>query len=118
MQNLRSGEWRGKGGVAPLGRDPEGKVLGVLGLGGIGTEVARRAGGLGMRVWYHNRKPLAGAREEEAARLVEGGVRYVGFEELLAGADVLSVNVPLNVSVSSPPRTPFPPFPAALLAAL
>lgn len=61
LQSLRVGEWRGK--EQRLGRDPEGKVLGVLGMGGIGSEVARRAGGLGMRVWYHNRRRVGEGRE-------------------------------------------------------
>lgn len=98
MQALRSGKWRGAP-PPPLGHDPEGKVLGILGMGGIGKDLARRAMGLGMRVVYHNRRRL----EEEEERGVGGnlgeggGVRYVGWEELLGESDVLSVNLPLNV---------------------
>ena len=90
MQTLRRGEWRGQPAV-PLGRDPQGKVLGVLGLGGIGRNLMRKCEGLGMRTIYHNRRKLG---EAEA-----GGAEWVGFEELLAGSDVLSLNLPLNVGL-------------------
>lgn len=89
MFALRRGEW--KGARAPeLGRDPQGKVLGILGMGGIGRNFARKARGLGMDVIYHNRSRVEGLEEGEA--------EWVGFEELLARADVLSLNLPLNVS--------------------
>ena len=93
MSSLRVGEWRGE---ARLGRDPEGKILGVLGMGGIGSEVARRARAVGMTVWYHNRRRVGEGKE--------GGAEYKGFEELLRGVDVLSVNVPLNVGPHTRPQ--------------
>ena len=64
-------------------------MLGILGMGGIGRDVKKKAEALGMRVVYHNRREL----EPEKA----GGARYVGFEELLGGSDVISLNLPLNV---------------------
>ncbi|KAG8533285.1 uncharacterized protein KY384_002068 [Bacidia gigantensis] len=91
LLTLRKGEWRGKT-SPPLGHDPEGKKLGILGMGGIGRDIGRKAEGFGMSVVYHNRKRLP---PEE-----EGGAKYVSFEELLKGSDVLSLNLPLNVSSS------------------
>lgn len=44
-----------------------------------------------MKCIYHNRRPLS----EEMA----GGAKYVSFDELLAQSDVLSLNLPLNVSL-------------------
>ncbi|KAK9485824.1 D-isomer specific 2-hydroxyacid dehydrogenase [Lipomyces starkeyi] len=85
MTTLREGNWN-KG--VPLSHDPEGKVLGVLGMGGIGRAVKRRAEGFGMITQYHNRKPLS---DEMAA-----GAKYVSFDELLATSDVISLNLPLN----------------------
>ncbi|KAK9375578.1 D-isomer specific 2-hydroxyacid dehydrogenase [Lipomyces chichibuensis] len=85
MSTLRKGNWN-KG--VPLSHDPEGKVLGILGMGGIGRAVKRRAEGFGMITQYHNRKPLS---NEMAA-----GAKYVGFDELLATSDVISLNLPLN----------------------
>ncbi len=88
MLSLRNGAWRGAPPPA-LGHDPEGKVLGILGMGGIGQNLARKASALGMSVVYHNRHRLPA--EEE------GDARWVGWEELLGAVDVLSVNLPLNV---------------------
>lgn len=86
---LREGKW--KGAPAPaLGHDPRGKTLGVLGMGGIGRNMAKKCEVFGMRTIYHNRRQL-GAEES-------GGAEWVGFGELLARADVLSLNLPLNVS--------------------
>ena len=81
---LREGKWRGEP-EPPLGHDPEGKVLGILGMGGIGKNLKAKAEALGMRVLYHNR------------REVDGEEGYRGFEELLREVDVLSLNLPLNV---------------------
>lgn len=88
MIALREGKWRGSPAPA-LGHDPQGKVLGILGMGGIGRNLKRKMDVFGMQAIYHNRNPLS----EEAA----GGAKYVSFEELLAQSDVLSLNLPLNV---------------------
>ncbi|KAL4892135.1 D-isomer specific 2-hydroxyacid dehydrogenase [Aspergillus ambiguus] len=87
MQALREGKWRGQ--PAPvLGHDPEGKVLGILGMGGIGRNLKKKAEAFGMRVIYHNRRALTAE--------LSGGAEYVSFDELLARSDVLSLNLPLN----------------------
>ncbi|KAI6794095.1 glyoxylate reductase [Hortaea werneckii] len=83
----REGKWRGQP-PPPLGHDPQGKTLGILGMGGIGRNMMRKCEAFGMKAIYHNRKKLS----EEMA----GGAEYVGFEELLARSDVLSLNLPLN----------------------
>lgn len=72
----------------PFGLDLEGKTLGIVGLGRIGSEVAKRAMGFGVRVIYHDvvRKP-----ELEKAY----GAEYVTLEELLRTADIVSFHVPL-----------------------
>lgn len=93
MHALREGKWRGQ--PAPrLGHDPQGKVLGILGMGGIGRNLKKKAEAFGMQVIYHNRRKLS----EELA----DGARYVSFDELLAESDVVSLNLPLNVSVFFP----------------
>lgn len=89
LLSLRQGMWRGTP-LPPLGHDPQGKMLGILGMGNIGRELKKKAEAFGMNVIYHNRKRLEEGKE--------GGARYVGFEELLATSDVLSLNLPLNVS--------------------
>jgi glyoxylate reductase len=88
MMSLRASAWRGNPTPA-LGRDPEGKVLGIVGMGGIGRNLARKMTVFGMRVIYYNRNKLP-AKDE-------GGATYVGFEELLKTSDVVSLSLPLNV---------------------
>jgi glyoxylate reductase len=90
MLALREGTWRGDP-PPPLGHDPEGKTLGILGMGGIGRNLKRKAEAFGMTVQYHNRRELDASKS--------GGAKYVTFDELLKTSDVLSCNLPLNVSL-------------------
>ncbi|KAF2842297.1 hypothetical protein M501DRAFT_988535 [Patellaria atrata CBS 101060] len=87
MLALREGKWRGHP-PPPLGHDPEGKTLGILGMGGIGRNLKKKMDAFGMKTIYHNRSKLS----EELA----GGAEYVSFEELLQQSDVISLNLPLN----------------------
>ncbi|OJJ87602.1 D-mandelate dehydrogenase-like dehydrogenase [Aspergillus glaucus CBS 516.65] len=87
LTSIREGQWLGK---STLGRDPQGKVLGILGMGGIGREMANRAKAFGMKIQYHNRSRLSPE--------IEGDSTYVSFDELLATSDVLSLNLALNES--------------------
>ena len=72
-----------------LGREIHGSTLGIIGMGRIGEQVAKRARGFDMTVLYHNRNRKPNA---EAAL----GVRYVKREELLAAADYVVLTVPLT----------------------
>lgn len=90
MAALRAGEWRGTTPPA-LGHDPRGKVLGILGMGGIGRNMAKKALVFGMKIRYHNRTRLDHATEKELE------AEYVALDHLLAESDVLSLNLPLNV---------------------
>jgi glyoxylate reductase len=83
--SLRSGKF--KTGL-DFGHDPQGKTLGILGMGRIGRAVKRRAEPFGLKTIYHNRNQL---NEEDAA-----GAEYVSFERLLEESDIISVHVPLN----------------------
>ncbi|KAF2189638.1 hypothetical protein K469DRAFT_700876 [Zopfia rhizophila CBS 207.26] len=87
MMSLRGGKWRGHP-LPPLGHDPEGKTLGILGMGGIGRNLKKKAEAFSMRIIYHNRTKLS----DELA----GGAKYVSFEELLSTSDIISLNLPLN----------------------
>lgn len=71
-----------------LGVEVHGQTLGIIGLGRIGAEVARRARGFSMRVLYHNRKERPNAAEFAAER--------VSLDELLATSDFLVLTVPLS----------------------
>jgi glyoxylate reductase len=72
-----------------LGREVHGSVLGIVGMGRIGAQVARRAGGFDMTVLYHNRQRRPA--EEQAV-----GARHVALAELLAAADYVMLTVPLT----------------------
>ena len=77
---IRSGTW-----PRTEGMQLTGKTIGLLGYGGIGTEVARIAGGSGMKVLAWNRTPKAAE-----------GVTFVDLDSLLTQSDVLSVHLLLN----------------------
>src|SRR6266545_2465998 len=83
-RDLRAGRWHGWGINQYLGRDVHSATLGLLGYGRIGQAVGRRAGGFGMRVLHHTRRPTG--RPGHVASL----------DELLATADVVSLHVPLS----------------------
>jgi glyoxylate reductase len=85
--NLRRGDF--KQGVE-FGHDPQGKTLGILGMGRIGQAVRRRAEPFGLNITYHNRQPLS---QESSA-----GARYVSFDQLLEESDIISVHVPLSAA--------------------
>lgn len=72
-----------------LGRSLIGKTLGIVGLGGIGTMVARRAVGYKMNVVYFKRT-RDNACEEEL------GVKYCNMDTLFSESDVVSLHVPLT----------------------
>ncbi|KAH8808318.1 D-isomer specific 2-hydroxyacid dehydrogenase [Xylogone sp. PMI_703] len=97
MLALRAGHWRGSP-PPPLGHDPQGKVLGILGMGGIGRNLMKKAAAFGMTTQYYNRTKLSDE--------LSGGVKYVSFDELLATSDVLSLNLPLNKSTHHIISTP------------
>lgn len=89
LVSLRAGNWSGRGRLE-LGHDPQNKTLGILGMGGIGRSMAKKARAFDMKIQYHNRNRLSPEEED--------GAEYVSFEKLLRDSDVLSLNLPLNVS--------------------
>jgi lactate dehydrogenase-like 2-hydroxyacid dehydrogenase len=85
---IRNGTWKGAVPPPRLGHEPQGKTPGILGLGGIGLTLRDKAEkAFGMKVIYHNRNRLP----DPEGKLPE----YVGFDDLLAKSDVLSLNLPL-----------------------
>lgn len=66
---VRRGDWQ-KGGF-PMGRRVSGKRLGIVGMGRIGSVIARRASGFDMEVRYHNRRKVEGSGFGYAASVVE-----------------------------------------------
>ncbi|HLF24625.1 MAG TPA: D-glycerate dehydrogenase, partial [Burkholderiales bacterium] len=87
---LRAGEWKGWKLKQFLGHSVHGATLGILGMGRIGQAVARRARGFDMTVLYHNRNRVDAAIERSV------NAAYVSFDDLLARADILTLNVPYS----------------------
>ncbi|TXG64231.1 hypothetical protein EZV62_011225 [Acer yangbiense] len=88
--SIKAGKWQRN---KYVGVSLVGKTLVVLGFGKVGSEVARRAKGLGMHVIAHD--PYAAA---DRARAI--GVELVSFEEALATADFISLHMPLTAATS------------------
>ena len=87
---LREGhKWSGWSPTWMLGHRIWGKRLGILGMGRIGTAVARRARAFGLAVHYHNRHP-ANARTEEELE----ATYWDSLDQMLARVDIVSVNCP------------------------
>lgn len=88
-QSLCAGEWRRS---RWLGFELHGKTLGVIGFGRIGRAVARRALAFGMRVMACDPYvTIAGGSGSDS----DGGVEEVTLETLLAGADIITLHLPL-----------------------
>ncbi len=87
---VRTGEWTGWAPKQLLGGDFHGRTLGILGCGRIGQAMARRASGFGMRLMYHQPRPLDPEVEESL------GLNFVSFDVLLRKTDFLSLHCPLT----------------------
>ena len=87
----RKGLWKTWGPGLMMGQDIHHATLGIIGLGRIGKEVARRAWGFDMKVIYYSRTQAPAETEKEL-----GLKRISTLDELLAEADFVSINVPLN----------------------
>ncbi|KAL1195995.1 D-3-phosphoglycerate dehydrogenase 1 [Cardamine amara subsp. amara] len=88
--SVKAGEWKRN---KYVGVSLVGKTLAVMGFGKVGSEVARRAKGLGMRVIAHD--PYAPADRAHAI-----GVDLVSFDEALSTADFISLHMPLTPATS------------------
>uniref|UniRef100_A0A8R7PR69 phosphoglycerate dehydrogenase n=1 Tax=Triticum urartu TaxID=4572 RepID=A0A8R7PR69_TRIUA len=87
---LKAGKWQR---AKYVGVSLVGKTLAIMGFGKVGSEVARRAKGLGMHVIAHD--PYAPV---DKARAI--GAELVSFEEAIAKADFISLHMPLTPATS------------------
>jgi len=86
----RENKFKGWSANMYLGGDVFGKTLGVIGLGEIGSAVARRATGFNMKVLYFNRNRIPKATEKVL------NVEFVTLEDLLQESDFVTVHTPLT----------------------
>ena len=90
-RRMRAGAFTGWGPTHMLGHRVRGKRLGILGMGRIGSAVARRAHAFGLEVHYHNRHPVpAGIERALDARY------HATLEDMLPTIDILSISAPLT----------------------
>jgi glyoxylate reductase len=88
---MREGHFRGWTPFMFAGGDVHGRTLGIVGLGRIGSAVARRARGFGMKLLYSSP-----SRKEEVER--ELGCSHVPLDALLSESDFVSLHCPLDSS--------------------
>ncbi|WP_438447645.1 2-hydroxyacid dehydrogenase [Gorillibacterium sp. sgz5001074] len=87
---IREGRWTEHAGSSWFGVDVHGKTLGIIGMGGIGASIARRAKfGFGMKVMYHNR-----SRKPEYEAAYE--TIYGSLDDLLRESDYVVIMTPLT----------------------
>ena len=89
LEILEHGKWQGWSPTWMLGHRIWGKRLGIIGMGRIGTAVARRAKAFGMSIHYHNRRPVAARIEEEL-----DATYWESLDQMLARMDIISINCP------------------------
>ena len=88
-QAINKGKWDGWSPTWMLGNRIWGKRLGIVGMGRIGTAVARRAKAFGLSIHYHNRNPVADYIAEELE-----ATYWDNLDHMLPRVDFLSVNCP------------------------
>ncbi|WP_257819950.1 2-hydroxyacid dehydrogenase [Salipaludibacillus agaradhaerens] len=86
---VKKGDWKNWAPLLLAGHDIHHKTIGIVGMGRIGTAVAKRAKGFDMTVLYHNRK-----KDYEGERTV--GATYVSFDELVSRSDFIVCLAPLT----------------------
>jgi glyoxylate reductase len=89
----RTGKWKTWGPALMLGQDIHHATLGIIGLGRIGKEMAKRGRGFDMKIIYYDEFPAPVELEKEL------GLRRIStLDELLTEADFISIHVPLTES--------------------
>lgn len=89
-QQMRTTGFPGWAPLYFLGHEIAGKTLGIVGLGNIGQEVARKATALGMTVTYFAPHQLSPEAEQRL------NVTYQPFDALVKSSDFISINAPLT----------------------
>ncbi len=91
-RQARNGEW--KTGLTPS-QSPDGKTLGIVGLGSIGKYVATKAKVFNMHIRYYNRHRLPADEEAKYA-----ATHCASLHELLSSSELVSLHTPLNAATT------------------
>jgi glyoxylate reductase len=86
---VRTGKWRTWGPEIMLGHDVHGATLGIIGMGGIGAGVAKRARGFGMPIAYYSRTAKPDLEKQY-------GMKALALEALLRESDFVTLHAPLT----------------------
>jgi glyoxylate reductase len=86
---MRSGVFPGSQSSYMVGGGVTGKTLGIVGMGGVGKAVARRAAGFSMHISYYDPRRLPAVEEKEL------GLTWIPFEDLLRESDFITINARL-----------------------
>ena len=89
LKVMQSGRWAGWSPTALRGSRVGGKRLGILGMGRIGTAVAKRAKAFGMQIHYHNRNRVDARIEAELE-----ATYWESLDQMASRMDIVSVNCP------------------------
>lgn len=89
LEIMSAGHWTGWAPKALMGSRVCGKRLGILGMGRIGTAVAKRAKAFGMFIHYHNRRRLHADIEREVE-----ATYWESLDQMVNRVDILSINCP------------------------
>ncbi|TWI55522.1 phosphogluconate 2-dehydrogenase [Pseudomonas duriflava] len=91
---VKAGKWQRSIGEPLFGNDVHGKTLGIIGMGRIGSAIARRGRfGFGMPILYNSHSPKPEVDREFSAR-------YCSLDDLLSEADFVCITVPLSEETS------------------
>ena len=89
INQIQTGTWQGWAPTALMGTRLGGKRLGILGMGRIGSAVAKRAKVFGMQIHYHNRKRVHKQLENELK-----ATYWESLDQMVSRMDVISINCP------------------------
>jgi len=89
FEKIEAGNWKGWSPTWMLGHRIWGKRLGIIGMGRIGTALARRAKAFGLSIHYHNRHRVDAKTEEQLE-----ATYWESLDQMLARMDMVSVNCP------------------------
>jgi len=89
VKALEDGKFTGWSPTWMLGHRVRGKKLGIIGLGRVGEEIAKRAKAFGLSIHYHNRNPINPHVADELE-----ATYWDSLDQMLAHSDIISVNCP------------------------